>query len=479
MIRFGFLMLPTLLSVPLFAGGHDLTMTPPSANQMLPVVTGNGSGFTAAWYEPALSHYTAASSVVGANGEPIDGGLTATDAPPVSSMAIAHSPSDTLLVWTAEDKLIAERLSPSGKILSTTLVTFGNGDVSNVAVVWSGSRYFVTWSRGVQLVGAFVAPDGSSTTPQMFFSEPVVSGQAQEKLLLAPDLAWDGQHFVVVFGEVLNALCSFTCPVPRPDQFRVMRLSAGGDAIDSAPLIISGTHLRAHVASSGAESLIAFDGLSDVSTIVAHTDAGLTLDAETPVFRWFAGISSDVVWDGEMFTVALRYAGADVRWLGSAHVTRSGFPIDYGVTTTGGAPPFDTVEWGRPSIAVNDAGTTAFAISEATGPSSARARLYLTSELAPMPAPPAAPRNVVSFFAGSTARIDWQSDPAPGFAIEAWSAFDNTWYTYRIVPGDTRTTTIYTSIGSLFRVRAFGPGGLSEGTITSIGSLPRSRSVRR
>src|SRR5437660_1087827 len=83
--------------------------------------------------------------------------------------------------------------SPS---VSTTLVTLSEGYRSDVAVAWNGSRYFVVWSNSVQLLGAFVAADGSSTTPHPFFSEPFQSGQRPTELALAPELAWDGQHFI-------------------------------------------------------------------------------------------------------------------------------------------------------------------------------------------------------------------------------------------------------------------------------------------
>jgi hypothetical protein len=96
-----------------------------------------------------------------------------------------------------------------------------------------------------------------------------------------------------------------------------------------------------------------------------------------------------------------------------------------------------------------------------------------------MPPPPLAPRNAVSYFGGNTARIDWQSDTALGFVIELSPDFGKNWYLYRIVSGDTRTTSVFASVGNLFRIRAFGPGGLSEGTITSIGSMKRDRAVRR
>jgi hypothetical protein len=467
------LILTTLFSSPLFAAGHDLTTSPPTTSQLSPVVTGNGAGFTAAWIESVQSRNTIVSQVASADGEPVAGTGASIDQSYVQSMSIAHSPSETLVVWVADNNVFAERLSPSGIPINTVVLT-SKTFPGDVAVAWNGSRYFVVWSNGYQLLGAFIAPDGSSTPPRWFFGEPLVTGHAPANLELEPDVAWDGQHFIVVFGEAPLIPCVVTCPSPSPDHFRVMRVSADGDAIDSSPLTIGGTHVRAHVASSGAESLIVLDSYSQLSTVTAHDDGGLTLDAEIPLFRWFSYVSSAVAWDGAAYTVGWRYVGANTgpSWLGAAHVTRSGSPLDYHFVATGGAA------WsGRPSIAVNEAGITAFAISEAAGPSSpARARLYLASELAPMPDPPPAPRNVVSYFGGSTARIDWQQSGKPdAFVLESSFNFGTTWYTYNVISGDARTINVNAHAGNLFRLRAVGPGGMSEGTITSIGSMHRQR----
>ena len=482
------LLLTLVVSFSAGAAGHDLTTPPPTANQILPVVTGNGSGFTAAWIEAVQGHNTIGWRVVSGAGEPIEGAGGALDQTYVQSMAIAHSPSETLIVWITNAKVYAERVSSLGAPLNMIAVTSGNAYASDVAVAWNGSRYFVVWSNGYQLVGSLIAPDGSSTPPRPFFGEPPVIGQpAPANFELAPDVAWDGRNFIIVFGEAPNIPCNLSaCPSPSPSfgHFRVMRVSADGDAIDSSPLIINGTHVRAHVASSGAESLIALDGISEVSAIVARDEIGLTLGAETPLFPWYRDVSSAVAWDGTSYTVGWRYLGADPgpSWLGAAHVTQLGLPFDYRVTASGGALPFGgTTTWGRPSIAVNEAGITAFAISEAAGASSlARARLYLASELAPAPAAPSAPRNAVSYFGGNTARIDWQDSETPaGFVLE-WSwDFGKTWGLYKSLAGDARTTTVTAYIGNLFRVRAFGPGGVSDGPITSIGSMQRRRAERR
>jgi hypothetical protein len=418
-------------------------------------------------------------------GEPIAGTGAAIEQRYVTAIAIAHSRSETLIVWIVDYKVYAERLSPSGTPLNTFAVTSGNDFAQDVAVVWDGSRYFVVWSNAYQLVGSFIAPDGSSTPPRVFFGEPVVIGQrGPEEFALRPDVAWDGRNFIVVFGVAPNIPCNTLCPTRDPDHFRVMRVSPDGDAIDSSPLAIAGTHFRAHVASSGAESLIALDNAGEVSTMVVHDESGLTLDAETPLFQWSRGISSAVAWDGAAYTVAWRYVGADSgpSWLGAAHVTQPGLPFDYRVIATGGAlPSSGTLLWGRPSIAVNEFGLTALAISEAAGPSSmARARLYLAPELTPMPAPPSAPRNAVSYFGGTTARIDWQQSETPaGFSLE-WSLdFGKSWGFYGFIPADRRTITVTAHAGNLFRIRAFGPGGISEGAITSIGSMFRGRAVGR
>jgi len=492
------LVVTALFSASLFAAGHNLTATP--SNQGGPVVTGNGSGFTAAWGEQR-SQVTVLTTLVNANGNPIDNGTVAGEATSVHTIAIAHSSSDALVAWVAWDgtggNLFAERLSPSGMPIGTTHVAFAKDYMSDVAVSWNGSRYFVVWSNGPQLLGAFIAPDGSSTTPRPLFSEPAFNGQTPAESVIEPDVAWDGQHFVVVFGERSTFDCGGIepCPAPSTGQFRVMRLSADGDALDSSALVIPGWPLHAHVASSGAESMITLDGFG-VSAIIAHTEGGLTLDPETPIFRWFSEVSSDVVWDGAMYNVAWRYLGGNQSpsWLGAARVSPSGLAFDYRFSASGGSSSHSTtderilnsytVSWGRPSIAVNDAGAIAFGIAELSGPFSLRARLYLASELAPMPAPPPAPRNVVSSFDGSTARIDWQSDDAAtGFAIDAWWAPGNYWWVYRTAPGDARTITFSTVIGStfigpLFRVRAIGPGGVSEGAIISVGSMHRRRAAR-
>jgi hypothetical protein len=457
----------------LFAAGHDLTSSPPTMNQTSPVLTGSGSGFTAVWIERALSGNTIVSRAVRADGEPVENSGGAIDQRYVYSMAIAHSASEALLVWIAAGDVYAERLSPSGAPLNAIALTPGKDYASDIAVAWNGSRYFVVWSNGYQLVGTLVAPDGSSTPPRAFFGEPNVIGKPASPYVLVPDAAWDGRNFIVVFGEAPNYPCVLSvCPSPSADHFLVMRVNAAGEAIDPSPAVINGPHFRAHVASSGAESLIVLDSPGQISSIVAHTESGVTLDAEMPLFQWYSSASSAVAWDGAAYDVGWTYGGyGGSSWLGAARVTRFGLPFDYRFAGTAATGP--------PSIAVNDAGTAAFAVSEATRPTSpTRARLYLASEFAPIPPPPPAPVNVISYFSGTAARIDWEQRETPaGFVLESSWDFGKSWGYYMSIPPNARTITVTAHVGNLFRLRAIGPGGVSEGTITSIGSVNRRRAT--
>jgi hypothetical protein len=468
-------LLLALFPYSLFAAGHDLTPSPPAVNQASPVLTGSGSGFTAAWIERQLSGSMIVSRAVRGDGEAVENSGGAVDQRYMYSMAIAHSPSEALMVWITSGDVYAERFSPSGAPLNTIALTPGKDYASDIAIAWNGSRYFVVWTNGSQLVGTLVAPDGSSTPPRAFFGQPDVIGQPAPPYILVPDVAWDGRNFIVVFGEAPNYPCLLSaCPSPSADHFLVMRVNAAGDAIDPSPAAITGTHYRAHVASSGTESLIALDSPNAVSTIVAHTENGLTLDAEMPLFQWYSSAPSAVAWDGAAYNVGWTYMSGygGPGWLGAARVTRFGLPFDYRFAGTAAT--------GTPSMAVNDTGMTAFAVSEATTPRSlTRARLYLASEFAPIPAPPPAPLNVISYFSGTTARIDWQQSETPaGFLLE-WSwDFGKSWGYYTFIPGDARSVNVTARVGNLFRLRAVGPGGVSEGTITSIGSMQRRRAQR-
>lgn len=465
-----------LCPISIFAAGHDLSTTT-TASQSQPVVTGRGDGFTAVWLEQSAPRIVG--TRISQGGEPLDGLGIALAQKSTFSLAIAHSPSESLVAWSTNGSVYAVRLSPLGIPLDTAPLLLASQGGAQVSVAWDGTHYFVVWSSFYQLIGAFVGPDGSLTD-----SRPVLDRSSPNTTLTTPDLSWDGKQFILAFGEPF--ICSTLCP-SLPYQFSVVRVSETGKAIDSMPVRIPGRHLSAHVASSGSESLIALDAPEDSSTMIVHSDGGvLQLGPEVSLFHWFFGLSSDVTWDGTAYTVGWRYptalngAGSNgAGWLAASRISRSGLPMGSYVTSVEGTD--NTAPPSGPSVAANEAGQVALVTSARSSSPQAKARLYLLSELTPMPAAPPAPRNVVSYFGGvnplfhsSNALIEWQSaGGADGFVIDRSLDGGMTWGHIDVVGPDVRAANEPASIGDLMRVIAFGAGGMLEGTVTSIGSQQR------
>jgi hypothetical protein len=442
-------------------------------SQFGPSVASNGAGFTAAWLEQDAGGKRIVAGRMNPAGERLDGTGITLDLHASSAPVIAHGPSEELIVWTGNGRLVATRLSPFGGVLDSTPIdiapAFGSYDV-----VWDGSRFFVVWTDGAKFFGAFVGPDGAATSASDL---GVRISTFDTSIASALDVAWDGRQFILVYAEASPVFC--TC-ISYPDRVRVLRISASGTGIDIVPVLIPGKHVAAHVASSGSESLIVLDRAGGTSSVVLHADGvALHLDPEIPLFDWFYSARSNVAWDGSSYVVAERYTASatDAGWLAAIHVNQSGIPLRTASAPAAG-PPDVTLDT-PPSIATDPAAGTAFVISEAAPPAYvARARIYLLSEFSPtaLPAPPPAPRNAVSYFGGTTARIDWQSDGgANGFLIERSLDFGKSWTPVATVPADARTVTLDAKVGDQVRVRAFGPGGLSDGPITSIGSMLRRR----
>jgi hypothetical protein len=449
--------------------------------QLLPVVAANGSGFTAAWLEQTAGLRSVVAGRVSRDGQPLDGSGLPLDQKFPSSPVITSGVSQTLVVWGNTDGVVAERLTPAGEVLDTTPISIAKpAHASSLAVAWTGSRYSIVWADGIQFFGAFLGPDGVATAPR-----PLGVQATPLNFASGLDMAWDGRQFIVVYAEVSYAgvVCGECALVP--DHVRILRVSATGDAIDVMPVRIPGVHLRAHVASSGSESLLALDNTSDAADtsamIVTEEFGYLKLGPEVPVFHWFSNIGSDVVWNGFEYIIGWRYSQSrnDAGWLGATQISRSGVPLASFFTPSDGPVNLDAGP-PVPSIAANDRGDAAFVISEMAPPSYvARARLYLMSEMAATPAPPPLPRNVISFYGGGTTLIEWQSDGTPdGFLLEISPDFGKTWFPMAVT-GDVRNRTIQqVPVGTQIRVSAFGPGGLSAGTITSVRSPQRRRAQR-
>jgi hypothetical protein len=462
---------PTILTATVDATGIATRPTVPltlPVRQLAPVLTGNGAGFTAAWLEQESGSKRIVAGRINVAGEPLDGTGIVLDLHATSAPVIAHGSSEELIVWMSNARLVATRLSSFGGVLDATPIDLAPLRSGSYDVAWNGSRFFVVWTDGAKFSGAFVAPDGAATSPRNLGVQTSSADTAS-----ALDVAWDGRQYILVYAEATQPNC--TC-FAATDHVRVMRISAAGDAIDTVPVRIPGVNFSAHVASSGSESLIVLDRAGGTSSVVVPDDgAALHLDPVLPLIEFFFGPKSDVAWDGSSYVVAVRYlpSATTPGWVAAIQVSRSGIPARTVITPAAGPP--DVTLATPQSVATDAAGGTAFVISEVAPPLYvARVRLYLLSEFSPMPPLPSAPRNAVSYFGGTTARIDWQSDAGgDGFLIERSSDFGKSWSPFVVVPAEARTVSVNAKVGDQFRVRAFGPGGLSDGPITSIGSMFR------
>jgi hypothetical protein len=466
---------PVLILTTLFTASLSITTRAAEpvvapVRQLGPVVTGNGAGFTAAWLETEAGAKRIVAGRINPAGEPLDGTGIPLDVHASSAPVIAHGASEELIVWIGNGRLVATRLSPFSGVLDSTPIDIAPLPSGSYDVVWNGSRFFVVWTDGTKFSGAFVGADGAATSPKDI--------RTQYDTASALDLAWDGREYILVYAEASPPLC--TCFM-FPDRVRIMSISAAGAVTDSVS-VQTGGRPEAHVASSGSESLVVFDRDAGPSSVVVRDEGGiLHLDPEVPLLNWVVGTSA-VAWDGSSYVVAVRYSlspgfTTDPGWLAAIQVSQSGVPLRT-VTTPAAGPPDFALET-APSIATDVAGGTAFVISEVAPPAYvARARLYFMSQFSTivMPAPPPAARNAVSYFSGTTARIDWQSDGGTdGFLIEKSVDFGKSWFRYAVVAADVRTTIVNAKVGDQFRIRAFGTGGLSDGPVTSIGSRQRRR----
>jgi hypothetical protein len=472
-------LLSLLLSFQLAAAGRDVSASPATTPQRLPVLAGNGGDFMAAWIEPSPGLSTAMAGRITHDGVPLDGAGITIGNDNGFPAKIARGSSEALVAWSNSDGIFAARLSPLGTLLDTTPIPITRNIFSGpVAVTWDGSRYFVIWAeKAQQIAGAFVSPDGSVTSPKIFLKP------AADDHIFDVEVTWNGHEFIVVFtaGMEVGVLCSGCGPFP--DNVRVMGVSSSGDAIDTVPIRIPGVHVRGHVASSGAGTLIALDGNYDVTAIQVRDNAGaLILGDEVPLFHWFNPVSSDVVWDGAAYTIAWRYFSTPggVSWIGTIRIGDSGTPFERRYVAAQAVENIDLTFWWGPSIAANFLGETDEVISEIVPPSNVpRARLYFGQETSAWSGLPAAPHDAVNYFSGNTAYLQWQSGgPSSGFVIERSTDFGNTWHTDHVNTPDQLTYGTLASIGNQFRISAFGAGGISAGTITSIASPPRRRAVR-
>jgi hypothetical protein len=377
-----------------------------------------------------------------------------------SSVAFGHSVY--LVVWNDVSRVLARRVSPNGLVLDAQPIVIGNGSVAEHAIAWDGNRFFVVWSEGTTTVrGTFVDEMG------------IAQNAVRLERMYPASVVWDGSYFLLALFTYSGTVLDF----PVPGGIAIARLRPDGIVVDQA--FVDTAPARFHIATSKHDSLLVVDPswccrANAILAYAIHTGDKLTVDPPVSVFTTFADIASDVAWNGNSYTVAWHSGYGDAWSLSTARV--SGSSIFNPITAMTARP--DVLN--SPAIAVNETAQAVITVSEFQ-PSygAARARAYAESELHAMPPLPATPRITSAVVTGSETVIEWESDgiAVAGFAIEQVNGSKASLVVR--AEADARSARVGYKVDAV-RMRAFGPGGLSQASATvAVTSPARRRTASR
>jgi hypothetical protein len=184
-----------------------------------------------------------------------------TDRPvPIQSMSgrapdVASDGTTSVAVFEDSPSVRAVRVDAAGSVLDMPWIQFGEFDVvsgmtqSEPSIAFGGGRYLVVWSEydGVEsttVKGRLMRPDGTFDGASFSIS-PGTPG-------VEPSVAWNGEHFVVAWTALLEALLY---------DVRVTLVDAAGEVVPGSEQTVStGSHaLRAAVAAGTNVTVVAWE----------------------------------------------------------------------------------------------------------------------------------------------------------------------------------------------------------------------------
>jgi hypothetical protein len=443
------------------------------ATQSQPLLGAGGGGAFAAWTELSSDVSTVKGTAVTADGEP----RPAVELWPgsLASRQTGWNGVHHLIVQSNGDTLLATRVAADGTVVDNPPLALTNlGDLRSpqAAVAWTGSRWVVVWTERSRLRSATVSSGGEVSAPRTLDVHVSPDDPQSPRRVLTPALAFDGRRLLLVWSEFIDD-CWITCV--QDVRTYAIRLTRNGEPDDPRPLDLEvATELSLSAASSGSEFLV----LAGTQARVVSSTGTLRVTASRELFDWRA--SSDVTWDGTSYVAALRYRGGTEWYLSVLRLDRAA--NDAGIRRATLTLPADS-EAG-PSIAVPFAGNALIGVQEGTIADSLSATVYRELDLAPLPAPPGAPRGVrVSQLSTFEFEVTWDP-PAEGnadsYIVEQW--FGGSWGEIARTPANVRrarfTRPHADYIPALVRIRAFNAGGISAPSGDDP-APPKRRAVRR
>ncbi len=458
-----------LLAIPVTAAAAVDLLAPTTTT---PFLASDGTDFLAVWTEPNSSGRVRAARVTRA-GVVLDP-FPAIDIGPGLVLGVAYGSGTYLIVSNNSRGLVATRVTQSG----VRIDEFGpvlDARAGNAAVVFDGSRFFVTWTDGLAVYGSFFTLDAHVSPRQ------TLAAKIQDRLFFDPSMAWDGRRFLAVWSTGAPFCFADPC-LPFASEIVAFRVAADGTPLE-APVRIADalSGIAAAVASSGQDFLVAVrrKGYDDavatsvVRALIVDAERGVNVRATRQLTNWFPfGIAA--AWTGTDYEVMWSYTTtAHIQYhLASAHIDRAGnVTAQRSVRADGLGFQF--------SPAANAAGEMAIAARHNSQPSVTFDR----DITATLPAPPARPSISLN-----TTSVTWSvSEPVDGFVVESVGSDYEPFVFRTLVPpvGGLATADLRMPINgnggfvpSRIRVRAFNAGGFSEPSATVQLVETRGRAAR-
>jgi hypothetical protein len=287
----------------------------------------NGSTYLAGWQRDQEDGLPLLAGRLDPDGVPLDGvgfrfnGYFSEQAVPP---ALSWNGESFLAVWSDSFSLLGNRVDGDGGVLDGEgfVIARGPSLQHNPAVAWDGANWLVAWedrATGQRHINAArVGPDGT-----VLDTEPIPIAAADFPQT-DPDVAWNGQQFLVVWKDERPG---------RDSEISGVRVSTEGLVLDTAPIAITSDRadqVTPAVASNGSEWMVVWGDRGSGANLDVFgsriAQDGAVLDPRgIPI-----AVGSqeqrlpDVAWDGRS-SVVVWEAGETIR---GARVTASGAVLD-------------------------------------------------------------------------------------------------------------------------------------------------------
>lgn len=211
-------------------------------------IASDGTNYLVVWEEAAeiSARSELRYALVSAEGTPLTGSrILESSTRHQHAPAVSFDGANYLVVWNESglsENTYAVRVTPGGHVLDATPLFIANGVTGRPAIASATKSSLIVVSRtsigDSELYGAIVKADGSRVGPNLFLMTQTDHDS------VAPDVAFDGVNYMVVWEEEREFQCRVTCNPDEDTTFSdvfALRISQSGLVLNAAPLEITDT----------------------------------------------------------------------------------------------------------------------------------------------------------------------------------------------------------------------------------------------